>query len=60
MTNLDRVIMPSLPIRDLDIMCSLNNHFREELGISSNQLTGHAGLCSVDQTILTEIINLRS
>ena len=50
--------MSSLPIIDLDILSSLNNHLGEELRVSSNELAGHAGLGSVDQAVLAKIINL--
>ena len=40
-------------------MSSLNNHLGEELRICPNQLAGHEGLCSVDQTIINKIVNLR-
>ena len=50
--------MSSLPIIDLNILSSLNNHLGEELRVSSNQLAGHAGLGSVDETVLAKIINL--
>ena len=56
--GLDGVIVASLPIGHLDVLGCLHHHLGEELGVCADQFAGHASGGRVDQTIVSQLVNL--